>query len=94
MQSSKVMTFLYTMQSWAGSGACMVAGWVASVACVLLLQSAGGRDGPLHALSKTDIVRGCGVASLVGALTESLPVPEIDNITVLLAVALAGHYAF
>ena len=72
----------------------MGAGWVASTACVLLLQAAGGRDGPLQALTFINIVRGCGAASFVGALTESLPVPEIDNITVPLAVALAGQYVF
>ena len=84
----------YTLQSWAGSGACMGAGWVASMACVLLLQTAGGADGPLHALSVNDVVRGCGIASLIGAVAESLPMPEIDNITVPLAVALAGHCVF
>lgn len=88
------MTILHAMQSWAGSVACMVAGWVASVACVLLLQAAGGRDGPQRAWSVGDIVWGCSVASFVGALIESLPVPEVDNITVPLAVALTGQYMF
>ena len=88
------MTVLYTMQSWAGSVACMVAGWVASVACVLLLQAAGSKDGPQHALGVGSIVWGCGIASFVGALIESLPLPDIDNITVPLAVALTGQYVF
>ena len=85
---------LCTVQSWAGSGACWGAGWVAGMACTAYLQAAGAREGRMHALSVRDIMRGCGIASFVGAVIESLPMAEIDNLTVPLAVLLAGHCVF
>ena len=87
-------TELFSAQSWAGSGACLAAGMLASMACVLLLQATDSRDSPLQALSMGKIAWGCGASALVGAVTESLPIPEIDNITVPLAVVLAGHCVF
>ena len=87
-------TMSCSVQSWAGSGACLVAGMLASMACVLLLQATDNRGGPLQALSMGRIAWGCGASALVGALTESLPIPEIDNITVPLAVVFAGHCIF
>lgn len=84
----------FSAQSWAGSGACLVAGMLASMACVVFLEATDSGDGPLQALSMGRIAWGCGISALVGAITESLPIPEIDNITVPLAVVLAGHCVF
>ena len=89
-----LMALCGAMQSWAGSGECWAAGWIASLACVSFLQSNGNRDGPLQVLDTSTVALGCGLTSFIGALVESLPVAEIDNITVPLAVAVAGRYAF
>ena len=88
------LSALFPTQSWAGSGACLAGGLEASIACALLLRAASGKGAPLQELSLSRIAYGCGVASLVGALIESLPLAEVDNVTVPLAVALADHYVF
>ena len=64
------------------------------MACALLLRAASSRGAPLQELSLSRIAFGCGVASIVGALIESLPLAEVDNVTVPLAVAFAGHCVF
>ena len=87
-------TMSCSVQSWAGSGACLVAGMLASMACVLFLQATNNGGGPLQALSTGRIAWSCSASALVGAITESLPISEIDNITVPLAVVFAGHCMF
>ncbi len=41
-----------------------------------------------------EMVRGCAACALVATAVESLPLKEVDNLTVPLATALAAQYAF
>lgn len=80
-------------KSWAGSAALVLGGWAASLALVLEFQRAGvlaGRDGcePLTAGSAA----GPLLLAAVGAgLVESLPLNDVDNLTVPVVGAALTH---
>jgi phytol kinase len=71
-----------TRKSWAGSGAMFIGGFVLGVV-ILLLFSRLGRFAPSLAPGETIVA--VAVTSLVATLVESLPMPDVDNITITLS---------
>lgn len=79
------------VQSWAGSTACLVAGFVVSSAFMLAFQQQGYllKGVPVAAvLWKLLAVSACSTA------VEALPIAEVDNLTVALAAASATALLF
>ena len=64
---------------------------MASLALVLKFNAMGYFTVPL---TLATAIRGCGICSLVAAVVESLPLQEIDNLTIPLAVAAVAQVAF
>ncbi|KAK9800772.1 hypothetical protein WJX73_010746 [Symbiochloris irregularis] len=78
-------------KSWAGSAACLVAGWVASSAFMLAFQ----RQGFLLTGVPTAIILWKLLAvSSCSAIVEALPIPEIDNLTVAVSAAASAALLF
>ena len=73
-------------KSWVGSGGMLLGGWVFALGIMMVFVSAGIFPGPMgqYMLPLTLI-------AFVGTLVESLPVRDIDNITVTLAAVVLGH---
>jgi dolichol kinase len=81
------------MQTWAGSFACLVGSWAASLGIIMYLRAFGLPLGVGH-LSAAQLSSGCALCAAAAALVESLPVKEVDNITVPLTAAVAAGWAF
>lgn len=79
------------LQSWAGSAACWVAGWLASSAFILAFRA----QGYLLANTSAPLILGRLLAvSACSAAVEALPIPEIDNLTISLAAASSAALLF
>lgn len=76
-------------KTWAGSAGMFVGGWVLAVIIILIYVLAGIFPGPLvtYLLPITLI-------AIAGTVVESLPLRDVDNITVTLIAALLGHLLF
>jgi len=76
-------------KSWAGSAGMLVGGWVLAVLIIGIYVLAGAFARPFvsYLLPVT-------IIALVGTLVESLPIRDVDNITVTLVAALLGHLLF
>jgi len=73
-------------KSWVGSGGMLLGGWVFALGIMMVFVSAGVFPGPMgqYLLPLTLI-------AFVGTVVESLPVRDIDNITVTLVAVVLGH---
>ncbi len=73
-------------KSWAGSLAMFLGGWFSSLTIIALYLAAGIFTGPLSAY-----VFPLTIIAVVGTLVESLPLRDIDNLTITVAALLTGH---
>jgi phytol kinase len=76
-------------KSWVGSLGMLVGGWVFAVGIVWVYVSMGVFEGPM-----STFLLPLTVIALVGTLVESLPLKDVDNITVTLAAVVLGHVFF
>jgi phytol kinase len=72
-------------KTWAGSFGMLVGGWVFSLGVLAVYVFAGVFPGPL-----SQYLLPVSLIALAGALVESLPFPEIDNLTVPAVALLLG----
>jgi phytol kinase len=76
-------------KSWAGTAAVFLGGLILSAALVAIFGAAGYFDRPF-----ISDLPGLAVLAFVGALVESLPIRDVDNLTVPLAAAILGYLIF
>ena len=76
-------------KSWAGSLGVFLGGWVLSAFILAVFAAAGVFQAPF-----TSYLRGITLVSLAGALVESLPLEDVDNLTVTLAALVLGPLVF
>ena len=73
-------------KSWIGSAGMFLGGWVTSLLILALYIAAG-----IFQNSLASYMLPLALIALVGTIVESLPFPDIDNITITLAAVLTGH---
>lgn len=76
-------------KSWEGSFGMLAGGWLFSAGILAVYLAAGVFNGPL-ALYLFPIT----LIALAGALVETLPVRDLDNLTVTLVAVILGNYLF
>ncbi len=76
-------------KSWAGSLGMVLGGWSLAVLILGLYILAGQLTGPLRLYLPV-----VSLIALAGAVVESLPLPDWDNITVTLSAVLLGYVLF
>ena len=76
-------------KSWAGSLGMFVGGWILSVLVVWIFSAAG-----VFSQSIQSYLLPITVIALAGSLVESLPLKDVDNITVTLAAVIIGYLFF
>jgi phytol kinase len=76
-------------KSWAGSAGMLLGGWVLAAFIVWVFVQAGVFAAPF-----TSYLLPLTIIAVAGTLIESLPVHDVDNITVTLAAVLLGHLLF
>ncbi len=80
------------MQTYIGSMACFAGGCAAALLITSVFNAVGAFS--LAPLPPEQLVTGCLLCSLAATLVESLPIPEVDNITVPVAAAWTARWAF
>jgi phytol kinase len=73
-------------KTWIGSLGMFAGGWVFSIGILTLYLSAGYFGGTI-----TDYLLPVTWIALVGTLVESLPIPDLDNLTVTGSALIMGH---
>jgi phytol kinase len=73
-------------KSWVGSLGMLAGGWVFAFAILAIYTLVGAFTEPLGAY-----LPGLTAIAIVGALVETLPLKDVDNITVTLAAVIVGH---
>jgi phytol kinase len=76
-------------KTWIGSLGMFLGGWVFSAGILAAYVAAGFFSGPWLAY-----IPAITLIALVGTLVESLPLDDIDNLTIPLAAVLLGHLLF
>ena len=76
-------------KSWIGSLAMFLGGWITSLAILWVFYSTGFIN-----LGIKQLILGSGLVALVSTAVESLPFPDIDNLTVPLAALCIGYLVF
>ncbi len=76
-------------KSWAGTLGMLVGGWIFSVLILWIFISSGVFTSHLYVY-----LPAISMISFVGALVESLPLRDIDNITVTLSAVILGQLLF
>ncbi len=76
-------------KSWAGSAGMFVGGWVLSVFVLWVFTLAG-----VFSSSILTYLLPITIIAIVGTLVESLPLKDIDNITVTVSAAIIGYFLF
>jgi phytol kinase len=76
-------------KSVAGSLGMLLGGWVLAAFILFIFVRVGVFPGPFNSY-----LLPISVLSLVGMLVESLPLKDVDNITVTLVTVLLGHLLF
>lgn len=76
-------------KTWAGSLGMLAGGWVFAAAILAVYVSQGVFPGPI-----TSYLPAITWIALAGALVESLPLPDIDNLTITLAAVALGLVLF
>jgi dolichol kinase len=79
-------------QTLAGSAACFAGSWAASLGAIAYLRAFGVGLGIEH-LGAAELARGCALCAAAAAAVESLPVKEVDNVTVPVVAALVSRVA-
>ncbi len=73
-------------KSWAGSLGMLVGGWILAFLILWIFVSNGVFPGSI-----ADYVLALSVIALAGTIVESLPLKDVDNITVTISAVLLGH---
>jgi len=73
-------------KSWAGSLGMLVGGWILAFLILWIFVSNGVFPGSI-----ADYVLALSVIALAGTIVESLPLKDMDNITVTISAVLLGH---
>ncbi|OGO32294.1 MAG: phosphatidate cytidylyltransferase [Chloroflexi bacterium RBG_16_54_18] len=73
-------------KSWAGSLGMLVGGWILAFLILWVFISVESFSGSI-----ADYVLALSVIALVGTIVESLPLKDVDNITVTISAVLLGH---
>lgn len=76
-------------KSWVGSLGMFVGGWVLSVLIVWAFCAAGIFSKPIQSF-----LLPITIIAVVGTLVESLPLKDVDNITVTLSAVIIGYFLF
>jgi len=76
-------------KSWAGTLGVFLGGWLFAAFILAVFVAAGVFPAPF-----TSYLKGITLVSLVGALVESLPFEDVDNLTVTLAALVLGPLVF
>jgi phytol kinase len=76
-------------KSWAGSFGMLVGGWSTAVVIMLVYVNIGIFSGQIN-----QYLLPLTLIALVGTLIESLPLKDIDNITVTASAVILGHILF
>lgn len=76
-------------KSWVGSAGMLVGGWVFSVCIMLIFVLLNLFPGPFQIY-----LLAISLIALVGTLVESLPIKDLDNITVTLSAIILGYLLF
>jgi phytol kinase len=76
-------------KSWMGSLGMFLGGWILALAVIAVFIAAGVFAGPLSAY-----LLPITLIALAGTLVESLPLTDVDNITVTITAVLLGHLLF
>jgi phytol kinase len=74
-------------KSWAGTAGMLLGGWVLSVFLLWVFLSAGVFSGSIF-----DYLLPVTIIAIVGTLVESLPLKDIDNITVTASAMIVGYF--
>jgi phytol kinase len=78
-----------TMKSWAGSVGMLIGGWLFAVIIVGTYVSSGIFGGAL-----TGYLFSITIIAIIGAIVESLPIHDVDNITVTVTAVILGYFLF
>lgn len=73
-------------KSWAGSLGMLVGGWILAVLILWIFVNSGVFPGSI-----ADYLPALSVIALAGTIVESLPLKDVDNITVTISALLLGH---
>jgi phytol kinase len=76
-------------KTWLGTLGMLLGGWVMSVLVVWIYVAVGAFPGPL-----ASYLLPISIIAVVGTVVESLPLSDVDNITVTLVAVLLGHLLF
>lgn len=76
-------------KSWAGTAGMFLGGWGLAALIVWIYVLVGAFSGPF-----TGYLLPITLIALAGTIVESLPIHDVDNLTVTLAAALLGHWLF
>ena len=76
-------------KSWAGTAGMFLGGWVLSAFVLWIFTLAG-----VFSVSILSYLIPITIIALVGTLVESLPLKDIDNITVTVSAAIVGYFLF
>ncbi len=76
-------------KSWAGSAGMFLGGWVLSVFVLWIFTLAG-----VFSASIQSYLVPVTIIAVIGTLVESLPLKDIDNITVTVSAAIIGYFLF
>lgn len=78
-----------SVKSWAGMAGMLLGGWVLSIFVIWIFTLAGIFSAPI-----LSFLVPITIIALVGTLVESLPIRDIDNITVTVSAAIVGYFLF
>lgn len=76
-------------KSWIGSLGMLLGGWVLSICIIWIFSSMGIFLNPIQ-----NYLFPISVIAIVGTIVESLPLNDIDNITVTISAVILGHLFF
>ncbi len=76
-------------KSWVGSGGMFLGGWLLSALVIWIYTLAG-----VFSASFQTYLIPITIIAVVGTLVESLPLKDIDNITVTVSAAIVGYFLF
>jgi phytol kinase len=76
-------------KSLAGSAGMLVGGWILSISVVWIFTSFGVFSSPFHSY-----LLPITLIAVIGTFVESLPLKDIDNITVTLSAVILGYFLF
>ena len=78
-----------TAKSWAGSLAMLLGGWIFALGILAVYVAYGVFSGPL-----SSYLLPITLIAVAGTLVESIPIKDVDNISVTIVAAALGHFFF